>query len=113
MHPMVAEDRSAFFEAAKRAGASFIVLDIPLLFETGMNKACDKVVVVSAPADIQRMRVLARPGMTEAKFDDILRRQTPDSDKRSGADYVIETHHGLDAAFADVKKIVAELERLT
>jgi dephospho-CoA kinase len=111
MHPMVANARIAFFDAAEKAGAKFVVLDVPLLFETGGNKGCDKVVVVSAPADVQRERVLARPGMTLEKFENILARQVPDSDKRAGADYIIETDKGLDHAFAQVEKIVKELEQ--
>lgn len=100
-----------FFNEAEKAGAKFVVLDIPLLFETGGYKACDKVVVVSAPSEVQRERVLARPGMTAEKFDDILGKQTPDKVKRDGADYVIDTSKGLDHAFGAVKKIVDELER--
>jgi len=111
MHPMVANARIAFFDAAEKAGAKFVVLDVPLLFETGGNKACDKVVVVSAPSGVQRERVLARPGMTLEKFENILARQVPDSDKRAGADYIIETDKGLDHAFAQVEKIVKELEQ--
>lgn len=111
IHPMVAEERAAFFKQADKQGAKFVVLDIPLLFETGGNTACDKVVVVSAPAHIQRERVLARPGMTVDKFEDILGKQTPDKVKRDGADYVIDTSKGLDHAFEAVKKIVNELER--
>jgi len=86
-----------------------VVLDIPLLFETGGTKRVDKVLVVSAPADLQRARVLARPGMTAEKFDAILAKQTPDVDKRAGADFVIETDRGLDAALADVKAVIANL----
>ncbi|WP_020398572.1 dephospho-CoA kinase [Kordiimonas gwangyangensis] len=111
MHPMVTDARIAFFDAAEKAGAKFVVLDVPLLFETGGNKACDKVVVVSAPSGVQRERVLARPGMTVEKFENILARQVPDSDKRAGADYIIETDKGLEHAFAQVEKIVKELEQ--
>lgn len=109
MHPMVAEERIGFFAGAEKADVKFVVLDVPLLFETGGNKACDKVIVVSAPAEIQRTRVLARPGMTEEKFNHILARQVPDADKRAGADYVIETDKGLDHAEAKVKRIIGEL----
>lgn len=109
IHPMVAEKRVAFFEEATADGHSFVVLDVPLLFETGGNKACDKVVVVSAPADVQRERVLARPGMTPEKFENILARQTPDAEKRAGADYIVETDKGLDYAREQVAQIVAEL----
>ena len=110
IHPMVGEARQAFFAKAEKDGDSFVVLDVPLLFETGGNKACDKVVVVSAPADVQRDRVLARPGMSEEKFENILSRQTQDADKRAGADYIIDTDKGLDHARAEVARIVKELK---
>lgn len=110
IHPMVGEVRQKFFEDASAGGHKFVVLDIPLLFETGGDKACDRVIVVSAPAEIQRSRVLARPGMTPEKFENILARQTPDAKKRAGADYVIETDKGLDHARQQVALIVAELE---
>lgn len=112
IHPMVADERRTFFEKAESAGHSFVVVDVPLLFETGGNMACDKVVVVSAPANIQRTRVLARPGMTREKFDQILKQQTPDADKRAGADYIVETDKGLDHARATVRGIVEELRSL-
>ena len=111
IHPMVAEKRIAFFEDAEANGSKFVVLDVPLLFETGGNKACDTVVVVSAPADVQRERVLARPGMSEDKFDNILSRQTPDGEKRAGADYIVETDNGLEYARDQVAQIVAELQK--
>lgn len=110
VHPMVGDARVAFFENAKKHRAPFVVLDVPLLFETGGNKACDKVVVVSAPADIQRARVLDRVGMTVQKFEDILARQTPDADKRAGADYIVETNMGLDHARNQVALITEELK---
>lgn len=109
IHPMVAEKRIAFFEKATKDGNAFVVLDVPLLFETGGNKACDKVVVATAPADVQRERVLARPGMSEDKFNNILARQTPDGEKRAGADYIVETDKGLEYARKQVAQIVAEL----
>ncbi len=113
IHPMVGEARQAFFAQAEKDGDSFVVLDVPLLFETRGNKACDKVVVVSAPADVQRDRVLARPGMSEEKFENILSRQTPDADKRAGADYIIDTDKGFDHARAEVARIVKELKDMT
>lgn len=109
MHPMVADERIAFFQNAEADGAKMVVLDVPLLFETGGNKACHKVVVVSAPPEVQRERVLARPGMTVEKFEQILASQTPDDDKRARADYVVESNFGLDHAFRQVEAIVKEL----
>jgi len=91
IHPLVAADRRAVIEGARRAGAPAVVLDIPLLFETGAADQFDAVVVVSAPADVQRARVLSRPVMTEAKFEAILARQLPDDEKRRRADIVIDT----------------------
>ncbi len=88
VHPLTAADRAAFLRA--HADAAIVVLDIPLLFETGADAMCDAVVVVSVPPEVQRARVLGR-GMTEADFQTILARQTPDSEKRARATYVIET----------------------
>jgi len=86
-----------------------VVMDIPLLFETGGHTRMDAVVVVSAPAEVQRERVLSRPGMTQDKLDHILSRQMPDAEKRAQAHFVVETDKGLDHAFAQVKEIVAAL----
>ena len=104
MHPLVAERRDAFLGAA---GAPIVVLDIPLLLETGLK--VDAVVVASAPAAVQRQRVLARPGMTEAKFNTLLARQMSDAQKRSQADYVVMTDQGLDHAREQVKMILADI----
>src|SRR5690606_19452891 len=82
VHPLVRADADAFLAAQEKAGAPVVVLDIPLLFETGGRDRVDKVVVVTAPAETQRQRVLARPGMTEEKFGKILARQVPDAEKR-------------------------------
>lgn len=111
VHPLVARAQRGFIEEATARGADLVVLDIPLLFEGGGHARVDAVVVVSAPADIQRQRVLARPGMTEDKLDQILARQMPDAEKRAKAHFVVETDKGLDHAFEQVKKIVAELRR--
>lgn len=91
VHPLVAADRAAFIDHAAAAATPLVVLDIPLLFETGADAGMDAVAVVSVPPDVQRARVLARPGMTEAQFDLILARQMPDAQKRARATWVIET----------------------
>lgn len=106
VHPLVAAGRLADLDAARAAGVKLAVLDIPLLFETGGDRAVDAVVVVTADAETQRRRVLARPGMTEVRFEAILARQTPDAEKRRRADFVIDTGRGLDAARARVAEIV-------
>jgi dephospho-CoA kinase len=109
VHPLVGADRSGFFAAAADQGADIVVLDIPLLYETGGDRKVDKVVVVSAPAEVQRRRVLARSGMDEAKFQAILARQTPDAEKRDRADFVVDTGQGLDHARQQVRDILARL----
>lgn len=109
IHPLVADDREKFLENAKKSGARLAVLDIPLLFEKGYQTGFDAVVVVSAPAEVQRRRVLARPGMHAEKFEEILKRQTPDAEKRRRADYVVSTDQSLEATRRDVAQIVAEL----
>lgn len=105
VHPLVAADRVAFL---KNADAPVVLLDIPLLFETGADALCDKVVVVTVPKDIQKERVMARGEMTEADFQMILSRQMPDAEKRERADFVIETLT-LEAARAGVRKILQQL----
>jgi dephospho-CoA kinase len=109
IHPLVRADADAFLAKHRDAGAPIVVLDIPLLFETGGRNRVDKVVVVTAPAETQRERVLARPGMTEEKLDSIVARQVPDVEKRRQADFVIDTGQGLDAARTQVNAIIAEL----
>lgn len=109
VHPLVREEEAAFIEEARLSGAKIAVLDIPLLFETGGEARVDHVVVVSAAPDIQRRRVLARPGMTERKFEDILSRQMPDEEKRRRADSVVDTGQGMEAARAQVRTIVTRL----
>jgi dephospho-CoA kinase len=109
IHPLVRADADAFLAMHRNAGESIAVLDIPLLFETGGRGRVDKVVVVTAPAEVQRQRVLARPGMTEEKLAAILAKQVPDAEKRRLADFVIDTGQGLDAARAAVAAIIAEL----
>jgi dephospho-CoA kinase len=109
VHPLAADAERAFIDQAKAKGAQLVVLDIPLLFEMGGQARMDAVVVVSAPPEVQRARVLAREGMTQDRLDGILARQMPDAEKRAQADFVVETDKGLDHAFAQVRKIVAEL----
>jgi len=109
IHPLVGEDQRKFMERVAAAAAPLVVLDIPLLFEGGGNRRCDAVAVVSAPADVQRERVLARPGMSEEKLKGILARQTPDAEKRERADYVIDTSRGLEDAARQVAEIVRAL----
>jgi dephospho-CoA kinase len=105
IHPVVARERTAFLAA--QAAAPLVVLDIPLLFETGGAEHVDKIVVVSAPAEVQRRRVLGRPGMTEEKFDRIRARQMPDPEKRARADFVISTAGPLDDTRRAVRRILA------
>jgi dephospho-CoA kinase len=110
VHPLVADEQRKFMEQAARDGADMVVQDIPLLFETGGHARMDAVVVVSAPAELQRKRVLERPGMTAEKLDQILSRQMPDEEKRAKAHFVVETDKGLEHAFEQVKSIVAALK---
>lgn len=105
VHPLVAKDRAAFVE---RAQSDIIVLDVPLLFETGLNETLDAVAVVSVPVEIQRKRVLARDGMTPEKFEAILTRQMPNAEKESLADYVIDTST-LEGARQTVENIVEQI----
>lgn len=105
VHPAVARERESFL--ARHAGAPIVLLDIPLLFEKGGWDRVDRIAVVSAPAEIQKARVLARPGMTEDKFNRILALQTPDSEKRARADFVIPTGGSLDETRAAVRAIIA------
>jgi dephospho-CoA kinase len=105
VHPAVREARSKFI--AEHANVQAIVFEIPLLFETGGESEFDKVVVVSAPADVQRARVLERSGMSSVKLDSILARQTPDADKRARADFVIDTGSDLSTTESQVRDIIA------
>jgi dephospho-CoA kinase len=109
VHPLVRSRELAFRAANEKAGTPVILLDIPLLYETGGESRVDRVVVVTCSPETQRARVLARPGMTEEKFASILARQVPDAEKRSRADFVVDTDSGLDAARAQVRAILANL----
>lgn len=112
VHPLAGEAQLDFRRRAHAEGAAFSVLDIPLLFETGGNRHCDFTLVVTAPAAIQRERVLARPGMTPEAFESILARQLPDAEKRARADFILSTAHGFDFARDQVRSIVALMIRL-
>ncbi|MEI6439763.1 MAG: dephospho-CoA kinase [Alphaproteobacteria bacterium] len=109
VHPLLGKDRLAFFAKAQADKADLAVLDIPLLFETGGERNMNAVVVVSAPADQQRQRVLAREGMTPERLDAILARQLPDAEKRARADFVIDTGQGLEPARAQVTSVIAQV----
>lgn len=108
VHPIVAADRAGFIARAAREGARLVVLDIPLLFETGADRDLDATVVVSVPAEVQRERVLARPGMTAEQLSLILARQMPDADKRARATYLIGTET-LEAARSAVRNLIARI----
>ena len=110
VHPLVAADRQAFLEHAAANGQPLVVLDVPLLFETGADRLCDTTVTVSAPPEVQRARVLARPGMTAAQFEALCARQMPDAEKRARADHVIETT-GMESARHAVHALLARLRR--
>jgi dephospho-CoA kinase len=109
IHPMVRQASEDFIADAARKGHALIVLDVPLLFEVGRHQECDAILVVSAPLSVQTERVLARPGMTQEKFQAILARQYPDSDKRRRAHFIIDTGRGVDAARRAVKDVIRTL----
>ncbi|MGD9785523.1 MAG: dephospho-CoA kinase [Hyphomicrobiaceae bacterium] len=112
VHPLVRGAERAFLTEQHAAGAMAAVLEIPLLFETGGDKLVDATVVVSAPAEAQRARVLARPGMTDAKLDEILARQMSDGEKRARADFVVETSGTIPQTQAAIDKLIPALLRM-
>lgn len=112
VHPMLGASRQKFFADAEAARAPVVVLDIPLLFETGGEKRVDAVVVVSTSPELQRERVLARGTMDEAKLDAIIAKQTPDAEKRRRADFVVDTSHGLEPVRAQITHILAEVVKM-
>jgi dephospho-CoA kinase len=112
VHPLVGKARDAFLAAAQARGDPVVVLDIPLLFEIGGAGSCDAVVVVSAPADMQRARVFERPGMTEEKFASLLARQVPDEEKRRRADFIVDSSRGFDYARAQVRDIIEAIAKM-
>ncbi|MCF6195652.1 MAG: dephospho-CoA kinase [Emcibacter sp.] len=107
LHPMVSDRRQAFFR--QKQDHDLVVMDVPLLFEKGGEKDCDYVVVVTAPAEIQRQRVLARPHMTVEKFEQILAKQMSDAEKRQRADFIVYTDQGIPYAEQQVAKIITEI----
>ena len=114
IHPLVSASRDKFLAQAQAQGASVVVVDIPLLFETEAHSQCDAVVVVSAPAEHQRRRALDRPGMTEEKFAALLAMQLPDSEKRRRADFVVDSSQGFDntrTQIRDILRAVATMQR--
>jgi len=112
VHPLVRRDEERFLRVAEAAGAPVAVLDIPLLFETGGDRRCDAVVVVSAPPEVQRARALARPGMTEEKLAALLAKQMPDAEKRARADFVVDSSQSFESARAQVHVILKRAAQL-
>jgi dephospho-CoA kinase len=109
VHPLVGQNRKGFFAEAKAAGADIVVLDVPLLFESGGVAGVDAIVVVTAPPDVQRERVLAREAMSPDQLDAVLARQMHDAEKRARAHFVIDTSRGLEAARDQVRQVIAVL----
>ena len=112
VHPMLGASRKKFLDEAEASGAPVVVMDIPLLFETGGEKRVDAVVVVSTDAATQRERILARGTMTNEALDGILARQLPDAEKRKRADFVVDTSHGLDPVRTAISDILAEVVKM-
>jgi dephospho-CoA kinase len=112
VHPMLGASRKKFLEEAEASGAPVVVMDIPLLYETGGEKRVDAVVVVSTDAATQRERILARGTMTSEALDGILARQLPDAEKRKRADFVVDTSHGLDPVRTAIRDILAEVVKM-
>ena len=111
LHPLVRRGQDRFLKQARARREKLVVLDIPLLFETGGDKRCDLIVVVSAPAAVQRARVMARPGMTEPRFRAILAKQMPDAEKRRRADIVVPSGLGRTVTFRRLARLVRDLRR--
>ena len=112
VHPLVARARDQFLVEAQASRAPVVVLDIPLLFETGGEGGCDAVVVVSAPPDMQRRRAFDRPGMTEQKFAALLAKQMPDAEKRRRADFIVDSSQSFEHARAQVRDILQAVARM-
>ncbi|MBZ0149549.1 MAG: dephospho-CoA kinase [Pseudorhodoplanes sp.] len=112
VHPLVRQSETRFLELARAAGEKIVVLDIPLLYETGAEKRVDAVVVVTAPPETQRQRVLERPGMTPDKLEALLAKQMPDSEKRARADFIVDSGGGLEVAREQVQDILQKIAKL-
>jgi dephospho-CoA kinase len=112
VHPLVRQAESQFLADAEKQGVPVVVLDIPLLLETGGGGRVDAIVTVSAPSEMQRARVLERPGVTEAKLEAMIANQLPDSEKRARADFVVDTSQGFDAARAQVRRILDAVAKM-
>jgi dephospho-CoA kinase len=112
VHPLVSASRDKFLAEAQARGATVVLLDVPLLFETGGHRGCDAVVVVSAPSEIQRQRAFERPGMTDAKLAALLEKQMPDAEKRSRADFILDSSQGFDHTRAQVRDILDRIAKM-
>jgi dephospho-CoA kinase len=112
VHPMLGASRQKFLRDAEQSGAAVAVVDVPLLFETGGERNVDAVVVVTTSPELQRERILARPNMSEQKFEGILARQMPDAEKRRRAHFVVDTSHGLDPVRARIRDILEEAAKM-
>ena len=112
VHPLVFAAREKFLAEAKARGVPVVLLDVPLLFETGAERHCDAVIVVSAPAEVQRQRAFGRPGMTEDKLTALLAKQMPDAEKRRRADFIVDSSQGFDHARAQIRDILQAIARM-
>ncbi|MDR3422575.1 MAG: dephospho-CoA kinase [Xanthobacteraceae bacterium] len=112
VHPLVATAREKFLAEAQARGAPVVVLDVPLLFETGAERGCDAVVVVSAPPEVQRRRAFERPGMTEEKFAALVAKQVPDAEKRRQADFIVDSSQSFEHAHAQVRDILRGVAKI-
>jgi dephospho-CoA kinase len=112
VHPLVAAERDKFLAAAQARGAPVVVIDVPLLFETGGERGCDAVIVVSAPPEVQKQRAFERPGMTEEKFAALVAKQMPDPEKRLRADFIVDSSQSFDHARAQVRDILRAVAKM-
>jgi len=112
VHPLVSQARDRFLAEARAQGAPVVVVDVPLLFETGGQRGCDAVVVVSAPPETQRQRAFERPGMTEEKFAALIAKQMSDAEKRRRADFIVDSSQSFDHARAQVRDILRDVAKM-